>query len=347
MKRRILVIFMTFLCLFSFLCFCVSAAVSVPEGYDVRLSLRSYVNLTTDSNAVFSSLYPSPNVQDVSVQSGSSLNSTLIQLFSDFDLVGYWNFMSYKTTRVSMQFNFAEGYNAYYVVWVAPVLRNVTGSRTIFDTTMSSADSYKSTQVGLLNWSEVYSGGPSVRLQYYTAVYSSPVITISSTFNYNSSDWGFGSSYYSGNFSMPLFAPLCFTTQEAADEFVRDSLGSIASGVDDVNSRLDDFYEGLFSYPEGWEDYYESVAAGISDQASLENSVDQEANSIIQDGLGDYDLDVSGVQSGIYDALGDDPGGSEFIHFFQWLWTINPLLPIEVGLVILFFAVFLLIRTYP
>lgn len=367
MKRRILVIFMTFLCLFSFLCYGVVAAVSVPDGFDLPVTLDSFSYRTNTGSFSFQSGYGRPNWLESFV---NNFNGTVHDLFgtfySDFQRLGYVNKSlqdSNPAFNVTFSYSFDSSYSELYIVMPVYQLRNSNDSSYILLSNLNGSLGALTSANYDVNWTTIYPGGPGVRLSLYTYRVQSS-FSVDMVFRYRSDDWG----SYSGSVAFPVYAPLAFTTEGAANAFVRDKLGSISDQLNEIedgisgtnsrldgigdsisgtNSRLDELEDGLFSLPPGWSEYYESVAAGISDQSSLENSVDQEANSIIQDGLGGYDLNVSDVQSGIFDALGDDPGGSEFIHFFQWIWTINPLLPIEVGLVILFFAVFLLIRIYP
>lgn len=135
---------------------------------------------------------------------------------------------------------------------------------------------------------------------------------------------------------VPLFSPRQLTEGERLEDLV--------NGIKD---SIDELEEGLLSSPPGWDDYNESVQGVIDGQNSLEASLDAEVNSVFDSVLSDITFDAAAVESGIHEALGDDPGGSSFIRFFQWVWTVNPMLPIEVMLVFMFFLVFLLIRTYP
>lgn len=344
MKRRLFAIVSAAICLFLLLSFSVLAEVSIPEGFDVKVPLSSWDFVHNDIGFVTS--FFGDSILDIHVDYGSSsLGQLLNSTFESFPLLGYFSPTEYGTLSAQMHFEFQSGYDDLYIVVPRYQIFSRSDSTNIFSFSAPNS-TWPSVSLGSVpvSWDEVYSGGPSVSLYFYVWHISEPSFDYYSTIRYISDYFG----SYAGRVYFPLFSPIAFTTQESADSFVRDQLGSINDAIQGTNSRLDEIDEGLFSSPPGWNDYNQSMQDKYEDQASLEASLDEEANSIIVGGFEGLSYDPDAAASAFNSALGGDDywAGSDMTSLFRWLWEVNPMMVVEVTIVGGFFVVFLIVRTY-
>lgn len=137
------------------------------------------------------------------------------------------------------------------------------------------------------------------------------------------------------NFACPIFAPIV----SSVEQDILDQLGAISG-------QLDDLQNGLFSEPSGWSDWEQSVSQVIDDEKSKEDYIDSVAGDLIG-GVDESVVDVSGAISAVEGALPDNPSSSSVVKLLLWLWEVNPMFTIMFPIVILWFAIFLIVRTYP
>lgn len=350
MKRFIFVL-ISFYLLFALFSFSVSSEISIPSGYDIQL----YPDVSYNLESTFS-LKSSPSSESlfyVATRGGVPLLDVLNQVYEGLPILGYLDYTVRSGTGIQ-EFTFSlppsfSSYSQLYVVTPFYYINNRSNNPQTgilsytFPFDSLSGPSYS------ISWAEVYPGGPSAVFYYAVNVVSLSELKARVTIT----DYQSNFNDFSGGIDMPLYMPVFFTTKSSALDFVNERLESIENllssvedGISGTNSRIDEIESGLFNSPSGWDDYNQSVQHGIDQQASLENSVDQEAMSNILAGFENVSFDPGGVAGDIQDALGNDPGGSSFVKFFQWLWTVNPMLPLEIGIIVSFFVVGLVIRTY-
>lgn len=210
------------------------SALNLPDGYNQRVSLETYSFYSSTFSQVDTFL-PTSYLAFVN-SSGQTIASLLDVSYSDFTRAFYISSPSARNQYAQITYNFPDTYSTLYVVIPRYRFRNVSGNYRIMFSSSFSFGTLVSSEVVGLPWSEVYNGGPSVDCQLQVFHVQASSFTVTYSFYYYSDDWG----SYSGLFDFPVYLPLAFTTQESADQFVRDTLSNIADVLGDIQSGLFD-----------------------------------------------------------------------------------------------------------
>lgn len=312
MKRHFLAAFAAFLCLFIFFSFTVSASTSVALG-DRSMSSGSLFSWSSGS---------SPSGQQV------EWASQLVAFASEsgFDIAGW--------ERWTLNGRIAPSVATY--TWVSDDQYILTFQYQVYNG-LSLVASY--------GHSPSMPEGDVLGAYDYTGDFGTYRVTLKVTARLLTTEskttalYAYSDNIFSGDaviIGLPVFSPVSASTEQ-----------DILNSLNRVSKQLDELMDYLSDPPSDFSDYYESMQGVIDSQASMEGAINSVADSLISDALGDFNIDASSLGGQLDDALGGDPGGSSFIRFFQWVWTINPMLVIEVSLVVTFFIIFLIVRTYP
>ena len=211
------------------------ADISVPEGFDVTVPLAdiSITNITSGFSIVdYPSEFSFSQILTSLDDRSLTLRQMLLSYFPDFSLYGYLYNNSPKSCTARFLFTFESGYENYYVVCPRFFISS-TGHSQFYRFTTSQEHTSSGTLSADLTWGNDINDLVSTTLYYSVYAFSSNVVSMSATINYGSF-WG----NYNSAVDIPVFMPLCFSTQEGAEAFVRNSLSKISGKLDDIEDGL-------------------------------------------------------------------------------------------------------------